>query len=287
MKKGVFHGDPLSPLNFLTAFKTIIEFMKSKTSGFPLDNHAKVIITPFADDFSLITTNKSTHQKIITQLNDLTKSLGLKPKPIKCYSLSITIGKPTNIALGDTSVHSIQENPIKFLGAFISYNGKPQETYNYLASQLKTKLSNIDKSPIRNEFKIHIYKDYLLPSLRFSLTIQDLHSTHLSALDKMTSKSIKSWSGLPRSATLIIFHDPKLPGIKSIKHLHLESHTLSFAKQKLQNDPTVISAITNKEAREPNPLSNFFLSIQKRVGFDGQDRGVIGGCPTSLLHDFG
>mgnify|MGYP003407069818 CR=1 FL=1 len=253
MKKGVFQGDPLSPLIFLAAFNPIIEFLKSKSSsGFPLDNHTKVITTPFADDFNLITTNKSTHQKIITQLNDLTNSLGLKLKPTKCNSLSIASGKPTNIqfALGDTPIPSIQENPIKFLGAFISYDGKPQETYNYLASQLKTKLSNIDKSPIRNEFKIRIYKDYLLPSLRFSLTIQDLHTTHLSALDKITSKYLKSWSGLPRSATLTIFHDPKLLGIKSIKHLYLESHTLSFAKQKLQNDPTVISALTNKEARE-------------------------------------
>ena len=116
-------------------------------------------------------------------------------------SLSIASGKPTNIqfALRDTPIPSIQENPIKFLGAFISYDGKPQETYNYLASQLKTKPSNIDKSPIRDEFKIRIYKDYLLPSLRFSLTIQDLHTTHLSALDKITSKYLKSWSGLPRT----------------------------------------------------------------------------------------
>ena len=77
---------------------------------------------------------------------------------------------------------------MKFLGAYISFEGKPQETYNFLASHLKTKLANIDKSPIRNEFKIRIYKDYLLPSLRFSLTIQDLHDTHLLALDKITSK---------------------------------------------------------------------------------------------------
>lgn len=91
MKKGVFQGDPLSPLVFLSAFNPIIEFLKSKTSsGFPLNNYTKVITTPFADDFNLITTNKATHQKIITQLNDLKKVLAsnLNPQNVAlCLSL--------------------------------------------------------------------------------------------------------------------------------------------------------------------------------------------------------
>ena len=64
-KKGVFQGDPLSPLVFLICCNPIIEKLKeSETFGYNL-NGEKFITLPFADDFNLITAHKNRHQKII------------------------------------------------------------------------------------------------------------------------------------------------------------------------------------------------------------------------------
>ena len=62
-KRGVFQGDPLSPIIFLMVFNPIIEFLQSKNDcGFNL-NEEKIITLSYADDFCLITTDLRKHQK--------------------------------------------------------------------------------------------------------------------------------------------------------------------------------------------------------------------------------
>ena len=66
-KKGIFQGDPLSPIIFILCFNPIIKSLESNLRyGYDL-NSTKIITTPFADDFCLITTNKRTHQDLLIQ----------------------------------------------------------------------------------------------------------------------------------------------------------------------------------------------------------------------------
>ena len=72
-KKGVFQGDPYSCVIFLIVFNPIIQYIKHNCdkSGYEIktENNLKTHIntTPFADDFNLISRNKTQHQKIITE----------------------------------------------------------------------------------------------------------------------------------------------------------------------------------------------------------------------------
>ena len=55
-RKGVFHGDPLAPIN------PIIEYLETQKKQYGYDFAGpKVKITPYADDFNLITGNKRYH----------------------------------------------------------------------------------------------------------------------------------------------------------------------------------------------------------------------------------
>ena len=58
-----------------------------------------------------------------------------------------------------------------------------------------------DNLLVRGEFKIQIYKKYLLPASRFLLTVHELTKTNLGKLDSLTHKYLKSWIGLPRCST--------------------------------------------------------------------------------------
>ena len=97
-RKGVFQGDPLSPIIFLTVFNPILEKLKEYShKGYSLDQQTKIISTPFADDFDLLTTNRKTHQKLMNDIHSWTQSMGLKLKPSKCKTFSIVSGKPTPV----------------------------------------------------------------------------------------------------------------------------------------------------------------------------------------------
>ena len=74
--RGVFQGDPFSGIIFLIAFNPIIQYIKKheETHGYPLVTKAKgvknVMTTPFADDFNLITRNKSMHQDLVRNIKN-------------------------------------------------------------------------------------------------------------------------------------------------------------------------------------------------------------------------
>jgi hypothetical protein len=96
-KRGVFQGEPLSPIIFLLAFNPVIESLQSeKNLGFQLAGE-QVITLPYADDFLLMTTNLKTHQRLMTKINNQILSMGMKLKPSKCRTFSLKSGKPTQV----------------------------------------------------------------------------------------------------------------------------------------------------------------------------------------------
>ena len=104
-------------------------------------------------------------------------------------------------------------------------------------------LENIGKAMVRNEFKLWMYSHFLLPSKRFLLTIHRLTDTQLKSLDTLTDKAIKSWAGLPPSATNALIHMPEGLDVKAISELYKEVHTVSHTRTRLKGDPIVNSVI--------------------------------------------
>ena len=104
-------------------------------------------------------------------------------------------------------------------------------------------MENVKKAMGRNDFKLWIYKHYLLPSQRFILTIHVLTETHLKLLDTLTYKAIKKWAGLPPSATNALIHMEEGLNIKSISELYTEANTVSHTRKRLKGDSNVNSVI--------------------------------------------
>ena len=76
--KGVFQGDPFSGTIFLITFNPLIDYIKKfkETQGYQI-KHTKVITTPFADDFNLVSNNKGHHQKLINEVVKKAETMGL------------------------------------------------------------------------------------------------------------------------------------------------------------------------------------------------------------------
>ena len=88
-------------------------------------NGKPLITLPFADDFNLITRDVRKHKKLIEELHNLTRSMGLKLKPQKCRSISIRAGRSVALPffLGNDEISSILGDRYhKFLGFFYTFD---------------------------------------------------------------------------------------------------------------------------------------------------------------------
>ena len=65
-------------------------------------------------------------------------------------------------------------------------------------------LKNIESTNIRPEFKVRIYTQYAMSSIRFALTVHDLTSTQRKSLDSLTTRYLKSWLGMPKDPLWVL-----------------------------------------------------------------------------------
>ena len=151
-------------------FNPIIQSLQNQSAKFcyKLGENSYVTL-PYADDFSLISTHKTSHQNLINQIQSQVTSLGMKLKPSKCTSLSLKSWKPEDVPffIGDNRISSIRDKEQKFLGKLLFFKGKPDETFKMFKDTLTEGIENIDKALVRNEYKLWIYSNYFLPSKRF------------------------------------------------------------------------------------------------------------------------
>ena len=147
----------------------------------------------------------------------------------------------------------MEDDPFKFLGSSISYRNTPADHLKFLKEKLTEKMDNLDKKcVVRGEFKVATYSRYILPSLRFHLSVHDLHRTHLDVLDQLAASYLKKWLGIPsRGVTNLGLFHPHLLDLKLPSQTYMEGHIGNFLNIKLSSsDPVVKEALECQLSRE-------------------------------------
>ena len=145
-------------------------------------------------------------------------------RPDKCVTIVFDgkkIIKNHRIELTDGWTRSISEGATKFLGATIATSR--QSIASTAKKQLEEKFSlalkSIDSRPIRGEYKVWIFRNYVVPSSRFLLTVDPISDNGIRSIQSTATKFIKRWLKLPRNATqAILFH----PAALNCPHLPTE-----------------------------------------------------------------
>ena len=287
--KGVFQGDPFSGVIFLVVFNPILEYIKmhKDTHGYELktkDNVKSVNTTPFADDFNIISNNSIKHQQLVSDVENKLKSMGLVLKAHKCRSLSIKGGKVTNIPfnLHTTSGEALQilsviEKPMKFLGSELAENNSPNAMFVKIFTKLENKLENINKSTLRGEYKANIYARYALPSMRYYLSIHNMHKTHEDKLDSLARKYLKIWFNIQKNGVsdISIFH-PYMLGMKAPSQMYKEAHAGVYTMIRMKGDEVVNHALDSRLERESRwTRKSSTICEARKILQDNIDKQVI------------
>ena len=146
---------------------------------------------------------------------------------------------------------TLESDPHKFLGCVMTHQNTPQDHLTFLKTKLSTKLENLEKTKVRPEYKVAVYTRYALPSLRYHLTVHNLHQCHLEELDMLAQRYLKSWLGLPsRGATSAGIFSPLLLAVKPVSQVYLEGHLGAYINSNLVADSDTREALRCAEERE-------------------------------------
>ena len=173
-------------------------------------------------------------------------NLTLKPEKYKNLSICSSSPKIGPFSLGGKDLDSIKDSPMKFLGACVSFQSTSREGFTFIHNKLESMLMNIESTHIRPEFKVRIYTQYAMPSIRFALTVHDLTSTQ-----RKSTRYLKSWLGVPKcGATSAIIYSSAGRNSQSMSHLYFQCRSLSIARTFEKADIRTIQALDSKIRRE-------------------------------------
>ena len=188
----------------------------------------------YADDLTVLSTSKEDHQSALMEIDFKCHDLGLQLKPEKICS-------HTTFSLQDGSTRNISSAPTKFLGQTIGVG--EQVTRSSAAKKLTNKvysiLDNLDKRPIRGEYKAWIYKFYIVPSIKFNLMVDKISFSVISKVQTKVTSLLKKWLGIPRCATLASLFHPKVINLPYLPHVQDKAKVRLLASVLTSHDNTL------------------------------------------------
>ena len=154
----------------------------------PLLEHS---LKGYADDVTLISTDLTIHTSVLQSIDKKAADLDLSFKPVKCVSYLFDGLKiiPQGILLSKRATRSIVEAETKFLGKIIdvSISATKKVAGARMKARLTSLLSATDSLQIRGEYKLWIYRNYIISLLRFTLCVDSVSVSTISQLESTST----------------------------------------------------------------------------------------------------
>ena len=195
---GIMMGCVISPLLFVLVMEMILRSADVNTNQITGSS-----MKAFMDDVTLIAESRSHMEQLVTRLQELFKWAAMKIKPSKRQSLSLLKGnyKEIKFSVTGNKIPMIRKKSIKSLGRCYSLPLTDRHRWQDLRKQLQNGLRSIDKCDLMNKDKIWCIYFGLIPKLAWPLQIYEVSLTKVETMERLISKSIKRWLGVPNSLT--------------------------------------------------------------------------------------
>ena len=166
-------------------------------------------IKAYADDATLISDCLETHTRVLQTIDQRAKDLVLSFKPAKCVS-HLFDGRhhmQQGIQLSGGSTRLITGGGTMFLGKSleVSLSATKRAASKKMCDVLSRLLSTTDLLPIRGEYKLWLYRNYIVSLLRFHLSVDSVTTGAITKMENIATRHLKKWLNHPRNATHAVF----------------------------------------------------------------------------------
>ena len=198
----------------------------------------------YADDLTIISSTPAERQEVITHVDNRCKDVCLNIRPDKCHSLlfdgkAACKGPVINVGGGTTS--NIKEKCTTFLGSIFASNAKARKKAcnDKFAQEFTVRLKRLDSAPIRGEYKVWIYRRYVVPSLHYELSVNGTSIYITKKLNSLATRFVKRWLGLCRSTTVAVIHHPSVLNIQTLESYSTSAKISYLAAVTISPDPMI------------------------------------------------
>ena len=181
----------------ICSYPPTIKSKVSRTPKFTLSapNKAKA----YADDLSIISGSLEEHTEMVQTIDQLSREIDLIKCPDKCVTLVFDGKKITELnsqmAGWDKYLKEPQNSLVQQLQPPIST--QLQKLRNNWRRSPYIVLISIDSRPIRGDYNVWIFQNYVVPSSRFLLTVDPISDNGIRSIQSTATKFIKNGSDFP------------------------------------------------------------------------------------------
>ena len=160
----------------------------------------------FMDDLTLTTVTHVQARWMLAALTGVASWGGIKFKAVKSRSLVIKKGQTTErfkLYVKNEEIPSIVANPFKCLGKWFDASLHDCDNVRKLEQQVEDGIKKIDPCGLPGKFKAWLYQHDFLSRLILPLMLYVGPTTTVEALERITSRHLRKWLGVPLSFTSI------------------------------------------------------------------------------------
>ena len=205
IKRGIFQGDALSPLLFITALIPMTRVLEKTEIGYQLKKGGtRINHLMFMDDIKLFGKSTKDIDSLVQTVRIVSGDIRMEFGIEKCALINIQRGKVTGtegIQLPDGStIKDIEEGGYKYLGVIEGEEIKHQEMKEKIRKEYIKRLKAILKSKLSSGNAVKASNSWAVPIIRYTAGIVNWKKSELRELDRKTRKILNMNQALhPRS----------------------------------------------------------------------------------------
>jgi len=250
-QRGVFQGDPLSPVIFNMVFSPVVAQIQAiNASPYITQCGASIGLTAYADDLAIVTRSQGQLQRILDDLAPLLTWMRLSFNAKKCVGLVLHRGALVTPAphfyIGQTPFSTLTgEESFKFLGVHIPASGGHALVFDKVVTAAREWWDAISNANISIPAKLWVFR-FSLTRLRWQLAIYDWPLSEVERLQSLANSFLRRWLHLPQAANLYVVFSPRALHIPLITSVFKATQVSKHRSLRDNRDPEVALLHANR-----------------------------------------